>query len=71
MPCYDPPYDDQANLSVGLQAREKVAKYVQQLKDIETYCKNMLATDAHGPLHPEAVVIAEQVIEMVHAPWRS
>jgi hypothetical protein len=68
MPCYDPPYDNSGNIpSAGLQARERVEKYVAQLTDIENYCRKVQSS----PVVPTPEGMAEKIIEMIHAPWRN
>lgn len=64
MPCYDP-RDDPYNQSP--QAREEKRKYVQQLTDIENYCRKVLSS----PTVPTSEGMAEKIIEMIHAPWRT
>lgn len=71
MPCYDPPYDDRTNsaaIGIGLEARLRVQKYVQQLKDIEDACLSAIPADSMSTMSAEH--LAKRIIEMIHAPWR-
>jgi hypothetical protein len=69
MPCYDPPYDAPNNHTrMGLEARERVDKYVAQLKEIEELCKTQIPADTMSGIGAE--LLAKRIIEMIHAPWR-